>query len=95
MMMQRFVAPVFVTLASAAVHTVQVGQSGLSFTPQTISAINGDTVIFELFPEHNVIEGDFDSPCQTDDDDCTLYSCINFELTSTDMRAYSLQRTIL
>lgn len=94
-MMQRFVAPVFVTLASATVHTVQVGQSGLSFTPQTISVVNGDTVIFELFPGHNVIEGDFDSPCQTDDDDWTLCSCISFELTSTDMCAYSLQRTIL
>lgn len=69
--MYRYVAPVFLTLASAALHTVQVGQSGLAFVPQTISAVQGDTVVFELFPGHNVVEGDFNSPCQTDDDDCT------------------------
>lgn len=74
--MHRYVAPAFVTLASAAVHTVQVGQSGLVFEPQTISAAQGDTVVFELFPGHNVVEGEFDSPCQTDDDDCTPAACL-------------------
>ncbi|KAJ4378295.1 hypothetical protein N0V86_005995 [Didymella sp. IMI 355093] len=67
--MHFLTACVFVTLASAAVHTVRVGQSGLVFTPQTISAVRGDTVVFELFPGHNVVEGDSDSPCQTDEDD--------------------------
>lgn len=67
--MHRLISPVFVTLASAAVHTVQVGPTALSFVPQTISAVQGDTVVFELFPGHNVVEGDFDSPCETDDDD--------------------------
>ncbi|KAH6639820.1 hypothetical protein C7974DRAFT_139282 [Boeremia exigua] len=67
--MHRFILPVLVPLASAAVHTVQVGQSGLDFVPRTISAVEGDTVIFELFSAHDVVEGDFDSPCQTDDDD--------------------------
>ncbi|KAF3037598.1 hypothetical protein E8E11_006471 [Didymella keratinophila] len=67
--MYRYVAPAFLALASAAVHTVQVGQSGLVFVPETISAVQGDTVVFELFPGHNVVEGDFGSPCQTDDDD--------------------------
>lgn len=68
--MRCSVASIFVTLASAAVHTVQVGPSALTFVPQTISAAQGDTVIFELFPGHDVVEGDFDSPCATADDDC-------------------------
>ncbi|KAJ4400962.1 hypothetical protein N0V91_008341 [Didymella pomorum] len=67
--MYRYVAPGLVSLAAAAVHTVQVGESGLVFVPQTVSAVQGDTVVFELFPGHNVVEGEFDSPCQTDDDD--------------------------
>ncbi|KAF1926153.1 uncharacterized protein M421DRAFT_225835 [Didymella exigua CBS 183.55] len=67
--MHLLVAPVLVTLASAAVHTVQVGKSGLSFDPQTVSAVQGDSVVFELFPGHNVVGGDFDNPCQSDDDD--------------------------
>lgn len=69
--MHRFVLPCFVTLTLAAVHTVEVGESGLSFVPQTISAVQGDTVIFKLYPGHDVVEGEFNSPCQTDDDDCT------------------------
>lgn len=93
--MHRYVAPVFVTLASAVVHTVQVGQSGLVFVPRTISAVQGDTVVFELFPGHNVVEGDFDSPCQTDDDDCTSAACISANLTGANICIYSLQRTVL
>ncbi|KAJ8116846.1 hypothetical protein OPT61_g1819 [Boeremia exigua] len=72
--MHRFALPLLVPLASAAVHTVQVGSSGLSFVPQTISAVEGDTVIFELFAAHDVVTGDFDSPCQTDDDDDDFFS---------------------
>lgn len=68
--MHRCIVPVFVTLASAAVHTVQVGPTALTFVPQTISAVQGDTVVFELFPGHNVVEGNFDSPCETGDDGC-------------------------
>ncbi|KAF9693551.1 hypothetical protein EKO04_008408 [Ascochyta lentis] len=67
--MYRSIALIFVALASATVHTVKVGSTGLAFDPQTISAAPGDTVVFELFPGHNVVEGDFDRPCQTDDDD--------------------------
>ncbi|KAJ4337383.1 hypothetical protein N0V87_004706 [Didymella glomerata] len=66
--MYRYVAPALLTLASAAVHTVQVGRAGLVFVPETISAVQGDTIVFELFPGHNVVEGDFESPCQIDDD---------------------------
>ena len=70
------------TLASATVHTVQVGPTGLNFVPQTIGTVQGDTVAFELFPGHNVVEGEFDSPCQTDDDDCTSSSQV-LESTAT------------
>lgn len=93
--MHRYVAPVLVTLASAAVHTVQVGQSGLSFVPRTISAVQGDTVVFELFPGHNVVEGNFDSPCQTDDDDCKSATHFSVSGIATNMRGCSLQRTVL
>ena len=70
--MYYFIAPLLVSLASAAVHTVQVGPTALTFVPQTISAVQGATVVFELFPGHNVVEGDFDRPCETDDDNCTV-----------------------
>jgi len=92
--MYRYVAPAFLALASAAVHTVQVGQSGLVFVPETISAVQGETVVFELFPGHNVVEGDFDSPCQTDSDDCTSGACFSADLTGTDICTYSLQWTV-
>lgn len=68
--MRRTIIPFFVTLASATVHTVQVGPTGLVFVPETITAVRGDTVVFELFPGHDVVEGEFSTPCQSDDDDC-------------------------
>lgn len=84
--MHPLILPAFATLAKAAVHTVQVGSTGLTFVPRTISAVEGDTVIFELFPGHNVVEGEFDSPCQTDDDDCgktKLNSCDDTDISSS------------
>ncbi|KAF1997513.1 hypothetical protein P154DRAFT_524714 [Amniculicola lignicola CBS 123094] len=47
----------------AAVHTVDVGEKGLTFNPKTITAVEGDLVIFHLFPVHDVAQGAFDSPC--------------------------------
>jgi plastocyanin len=93
--MYRYVAPALLTLASAAVHTVQVGRAGLVFVPETISAVQGDTIVFELFPGHNVVEGDFESPCQTDDDNCTSAAYFPAHLTDADIRTYSLQWTVL
>lgn len=54
----------FLTLANAAVHTVDVGQSGLTFSPQTLNPAVGDTVVFRLYPQHDVASGSFSSPCQ-------------------------------
>jgi plastocyanin len=48
----------------AAQHTIDVGQSGLSFSPSTVNAAAGDTVQFVFYPSnHSVIQGDFDNPC--------------------------------
>jgi hypothetical protein len=93
--MYRYVAPGLVSLAAAAVHTVQVGESGLVFVPQTVSAVQGDTVVFELFPGHNVVEGEFDSPCQTDDDDCMSAASSSADLIDADICIHSLQWTVL
>jgi hypothetical protein len=60
--------PVFFSVASAAVHTIQVGPTDLTFVPETVIAVEGDTVIFELFPGHDVVQGDgFGDPCETGD----------------------------
>lgn len=68
--MRRSVLPFVVTAALAAVHTVEVGEDGLVFNPETITAVPGDIVVFELYPSHNVVQGIFDSPCQTSDSSC-------------------------
>lgn len=56
------------TTALAEVHTVDVGEDGLKFTPQVIQAQTGDQVIFHLYPSHNVVEGNFNTPCMPSDD---------------------------
>lgn len=57
------------SVASAAVHMVDVGESGQRFTPETLQNVReGDTIVFHLYPNHNVIEGDFDEPCRPDDE---------------------------
>ncbi|KAF2690676.1 hypothetical protein K458DRAFT_412024 [Lentithecium fluviatile CBS 122367] len=62
------------TLAAAEVHTVDVGESGLSFSPETLTVATGDTVIFHLYPSHDVVSGPFDSPCTPTDGDGGFYS---------------------
>lgn len=49
--------------ASAATHRVEVGQSGLRFTPDTIEANEGDIVEFHFNTMHSVVAGDFNNPC--------------------------------
>lgn len=68
--MRRSVLPFVVTAALAAMHTVEVGEDGLAFNPQTITAVAGDMVVFELYPSHNVVQGSFSSPCQSSDSGC-------------------------
>lgn len=61
-------------LAAAEIHTVDVGESGLSFEPQTLKVATGDTVIFEFYPRHNVVTGPFSSPCTPTGGDGGFYS---------------------
>ncbi len=52
-------------LASAATHIINVGQSGLTFSPSSTTAAQGDTLIFQFFGgPHSVVSGDFASPCK-------------------------------
>jgi len=46
------------------VHIVQVGNGGLTFTPNSFNASIGDTVEFQFYPAtHSVSQSNFDSPC--------------------------------
>ena len=48
----------------AANHDILVGQSGLSFTPETTVAAVGDTLTFHFFPRHHsVVRGPYETPC--------------------------------
>ena len=71
--MRRSVLPFVVTAALAAMHTVEVGEDGLAFNPQTITAVAGDMVVFEFYPSHNVVQGSFSSPCQSSDSGCRWF----------------------
>ena len=55
------------TLISASIHTIDVGENGLHFSPTNITAAVGDTVIFHLYPQHDVAQGPFDKPCTPTD----------------------------
>lgn len=50
--------------ASGAVHTVQVGQGGLVYVPNTVIANPGDQVVFMFNPKnHTVTQSTFADPC--------------------------------
>ncbi|KAI5462788.1 Cupredoxin, partial [Mariannaea sp. PMI_226] len=50
--------------ASAAVHRVEVGENGFTYTPDTIQADKGDIVEFHFSAiTHTVVAGNFDKPC--------------------------------
>jgi plastocyanin len=53
----------FASLTLAALHQVTVGP-GLSYSPDTVTAAEGDIVQFTFGAGHNVVSGSFDSPCQ-------------------------------
>jgi plastocyanin len=51
--------------ANAATIRVDVGKSGLAFSPSTITAAKGDILDFHFFAiNHSAVAGDFNSPCQ-------------------------------
>lgn len=50
--------------AQAKTVKVTVGEKGLSFTPDNITASKGDTIEFSFYPNfHNVIQGDPTKAC--------------------------------
>lgn len=52
-------------LATATDHTVTVGESGLTFSPNSLNASKGDTVTFHFYPQsHSVVQATFAAPCQ-------------------------------
>lgn len=55
---------VLLSCVSAATIDIDVGEDGLSFSPNSTTAAKDDTVIFHFYPgKHSVVEGSFDSPC--------------------------------
>lgn len=62
-----FLAAVIATVTRSEVHVVDVGEDGLRFEPQTINPKEGDTVIFHLYPRHNVVSTTFNQPCESND----------------------------
>ncbi|KAH7024626.1 Cupredoxin [Microdochium trichocladiopsis] len=57
--------PLFLGLAAAAKHRIDVGKGGLKFEPNTTTAAVGDTIEFHFYPErHSVARGIFDKPCE-------------------------------
>ncbi|KAI9772615.1 MAG: hypothetical protein M1839_002428 [Geoglossum umbratile] len=54
----------FATAAFGAIVSVDVGENGLVYTPDTITAAMGDQVQFTFYPQnHSVIQAAFSSPC--------------------------------
>jgi plastocyanin len=50
---------------AAKTITINVGESGLTFTPDTTTADIGDTIEFHFFASlHSAVQGDFNNPCQ-------------------------------
>jgi len=50
--------------AAPGVHIVDVGQSGFTYSPNTITAAVGESIEFHFFaPLHSVAQGDFATPC--------------------------------
>jgi len=51
-------------LTQAATVTIAVGQNGLSFSPNSVTANVGDIIEYQFFPpNHSVVMGDFNNPC--------------------------------
>ncbi|QKX59647.1 uncharacterized protein TRUGW13939_06784 [Talaromyces rugulosus] len=52
------------TTSSAAVQTIDVGESGLTFDPDTLTVSPGGKVEFHFYPgNHSVVQASFANPC--------------------------------
>lgn len=57
-------ATVATSASGKTVHVVAVGQSGLTFSPNAITAAVGDIVEFQFYPQaHSVAQSSFKAPC--------------------------------
>ncbi|KIO19991.1 hypothetical protein M407DRAFT_142380 [Tulasnella calospora MUT 4182] len=52
-----------IPLVHAAVWNVTVGQSGLTFSPNQVTAAVGDTIHFVINPGHSATQNTFATPC--------------------------------
>jgi plastocyanin len=51
-------------VSAAETQRVTVGATGLTFSPDTLTADEGDVIEFVISSGHSVTESNFDSPCQ-------------------------------
>lgn len=64
MLLQALPLLAILPLSLAKVIPVDVGKGGLVFSPDTITADKGDSIVFTFYPEsHTVVESTFDKPC--------------------------------
>lgn len=64
MLLQALPLLAILPLSLAKVISVDVGNGGLVFSPDTITAEKGDSVVFTFYPQsHDVVESTFDKPC--------------------------------
>lgn len=50
--------------ASSSIHTVDVGEGGFTFNPDTLTVSPGGKVEFHFYPQnHSVAQASFDNPC--------------------------------
>jgi plastocyanin len=59
--------------STSGVHAVKVGP-GLTFTPDTVTAAEGDWVEFTFGSGHSVAQSSFDAPCVPIQGDAFVYS---------------------
>lgn len=61
--------------ASAATISIAVGESGLTFSPNSTTAAVGDVLEFTFYPKnHTVVQGAFNSPCDVGSVTAGFYS---------------------
>jgi plastocyanin len=56
--------PLLGALSAAKTITVQVGASGLSYSPDSVTAAAGDEINFVISPGHTVSQAAFNGPCK-------------------------------
>ncbi|KAI9675190.1 MAG: hypothetical protein M1829_003550 [Trizodia sp. TS-e1964] len=70
-------------LLAAADQTVTVGQNGLKFNPESITAAVGEKITFQFYPNnHSVVAAAFDSPCTPRTGANALFSGFSFATAS-------------